>query len=165
MTKAHKVYQPLTSISELYLLPKNYEWHRNYNRGLLQGIAVGWPFRLACKVVESLLRSLPVFNCVFKYKICLYQDYTHLSVKGYPAHSKHVPKLTQSRVISQPFSQRIAKDIRHRSRRCLVATVVPSAAFSAFSLSGLHRCNARTPFWHLGLRSVFWCVYISYCTV
>ena len=84
---------------------KNKEWHLNYNRGLLQGIAVGWPFRLACKVVESLLRSLPVFNCVFKYTICLYQDYTHLSVKGYPAISCPFQTCSEARAISRPFQQ------------------------------------------------------------
>ena len=100
-------------------------------------------------------------SIVFKHKICVYQD-THLRVKGCQRISRPFQTCSEARAANRThlelLKQRIAKDIRHRSRRCLVGTVVPSAA-AAFSCPGFHRCNARTPSWHLGLRSVWLCVH------
>ena len=105
MTKAHKVYQPLTSISELYLLPKKTKNDTETTTGdccreLLLDDLSDLPAKLSSPCCDHCRSSI-----VFKYTICLYQDYTHLSVKGYPAISCPFQTCSEARAISRPFQQ------------------------------------------------------------
>ena len=144
----------LILIDLLHLIPPKewHYWHRNsYNRVSCRELLLDDLSDLPAKLSSPYdhCRSSIVFS---NENLPLLGP--HFSIKGSPAHS------TFARAIAHFHLFPIAEDIR-RSRRCVVRTMVPSAA--AFSCPGPLRGNALTPYWHLRLRSVW--LYDAVCTL
>lgn len=105
MTKAHKVYQPLTSISELYLLPKKTKNDTETTTGdccreLLLDDLSDLPAKLSSPCCDH-CRSSIVFSNTQSASIKTTLILVSKDIPPYPAHSKHVPKLAPSRA---PFN-------------------------------------------------------------